>query len=733
MADSTPVMPQDALARALALHREGNLNEAQRLYRAIVNADPAHFLALQMLGVIAHQTHDAQLAVTLIDKAIAANPREATAHFNRGLALAELRRFDDAAVSYGNALALNPNFAEAYCNRGNALQAQGRIDEALSDYRKAIGLNSNYANAWHNEGAALFTLKRYDEALTRLERAISLNDSDAEAHNSMGGVLHSLHRPTKALAHYDRAVSLQPGDPKIWHNRGVTLLEMRRLDEAVASFDQALKLNPESSETLFDRAVALNKLGRTEEALESYQALVRLDPDFPFAEGLFLHTKMLCCDWHHVQTLYSEITAKVRARKPAMEPYGYQGLCDDEATLKVCAEVYAAHKYPAASRLAATLLSSHERIRIGYLSGEFRSQATSILMAELFELHDRDRFQIFAFDNGWSDQSPLRARLEKAFDGIFNISGMSDAEAASLIHREGIDILVNLNGYFGEVRQGVFAQKSGPIQVNYLGFPGTLGASYMDYVIADETVIPETSRRHYTEKTVWLPDSYQVNDRRRTIADKVFSRAALGLPAEGFVFCCFNNTYKITPDIFGVWASILEKVDNSVLWLLRTNHAAARNLTNEAQQRGIDPSRLIFADYMPLSDHLARYRAAGLFLDTLPYGAHTTASDALWAGLPVLTCTGNTFPGRVATSLLKAIGLPEMITETPQAYEDLAIALSQDPARLASIRQKLAQNRATAPLFDTPRFTRHIEDAFLQMYARAQAGLPPDHIRVVPQ
>ena len=733
MADRTPVNPQNALGRALALHSEGDLNEAQRLYQAIVNEDPAHFLALHMLGVIAHQKHDARLAVTLIDRAIAVNPREATAHFNRGLALAELQRFDDAAVGFSVALALNPNFAEAYCNRGNALQALGRVEEALSDYRKAVGLNSSYANAWHNEGAALFSLKRYEEALTRLDRAISLNDSDAEAHNSMGGVLHSLHRPTKALVHYDRAVSLQPWDPKIWHNRGVTLLELRRLDEAVASFDHALKLNPEWSESLFDRAGALNKLGRTEEALESYQALVRIDPDFPFAEGLFLHTKMLCCNWHDEQNRFSRITAKVRARKPAMEPFGYQGLCDNEENLKVCAEVYAAYKYPALFRPAVTPLSGQERIRVGYLSGEFRNQATSILMAELFELHDRDRFQIFAFDNGWSDQSPLRARLEKAFDGIFSISNLSDVEVASLIRREGIDILVNLNGYFGDGRQGVFAQKPGPIQVNYLGFPGTLGASYMDYVIADEVVIPEASRCHYTEKTVWLPDSYQVNDRRRTISDKVFTRAALGLPSEGFVFCCFNNAYKITPEIFGVWANILKKVDNSVLWLLRTNPAAARNLANEAQQRGVNASRLIFADHMPLSDHLARHRAADLFLDTLPYNAHTTASDALWAGLPVLTCTGHTFPGRVATSLLKASGLPEMIAQTLQAYEDLAVALSQDPARLAHIRRKLAQNRATAPLFDTPRFTKHIEDAFLKMYARAQAGLQPDHIRVVPQ
>ena len=724
---------EEALIQAFALHSAGHLPEARNRYQAIVNENPTHFLALHMLGVVAHQMRDAELAVAWIDRALAVNPSDAAAHYNRGLALAELERFSDAVTSYGQAITLNPNYAEAYCSRGTALQAQGRVEEGLSDYRKAKALNPGYFNAWHNEGATLYRLERYEAALTSLERAINLNGDDAEAHNSIGSVLRRLKRPAQALAHYDLALRLQPNDPKIWHNHGTTLLELRRYDAAIASFDRALNLNPALPEALFDRAVALTELGRIEEALTTYGALVQINPDFPYAQGLHLHTRMLCCDWRGIEKEYAEVTAEMHAGKRVLEPFGYQGLCENEVDLKICAEMYAVDQFPVqSSAFELKPPSRRDRIRLGYLSGEFRSQATSVLMTELFELHDRSKFQVFAFDNGWSDQTPLRARLEKAFDGIFNISALSDLDAASLVRQNEIDILVNLNGYFGKGRNGVFAHRASPIQVNYLGFPGTLGAGYMDYLIADDTVIPETSRQHYTEKIVWLPDSYQANDRQRLIAERVFSRAELGLPADGFVFCCFNNTYKITPDTFDIWTRILNRVDNSVLWLLRSNPAAMRNLTQEAARRGIVPSRLVFADKVPLPEHLARHRAADLFLDTLPYNAHTTGSDALWAGLPVLTCVGRTFPGRVAASLLKAIGLPEMITTAPQAYEDLAVALAKDPARLALIRQKLVQNRQTMPLFDTPRFTNHIEDAFLQMHARAKAGLAPAHIRIAP-
>ena len=365
------------------------------------------------------------------------------------------------------------------------------------------------------------------------------------------------------------------------------------------------------------------------------------------------------------------------------------------------------------------------KIRIGYVSGEFRQQATSILIGELFELHDRNRFELVAIDNGGDDASPLRGRIERAFGEIVNISRLSDREAAAAIRHRKIDILVNLNGYFGRERQRVFSFRPCPVQVNYLGYPGTLGVSYIDYILADDRVIPPGHDAFYAEKVVRLPDTYQVNDRKRAIAERTPARAELGLPEAGFVFCCFNNNFKITPRVFDIWMRLLNDVPDSVLWLLEGNAAAARNLRQEALRRGIAPERLVFAPRMNLPDHLARHRQADLFLDTLPCNAHTTASDALWAGLPLLTCLGGTFAGRVAASVLHAAGLPELVADSLDDYQARALALALAPGKLAGLRARLAANRSTCPLFDTERFRHHIEAAYITMWERCRRGEPP--------
>jgi len=365
------------------------------------------------------------------------------------------------------------------------------------------------------------------------------------------------------------------------------------------------------------------------------------------------------------------------------------------------------------------------------LCGEFRNQATSILMTRVWELHDKSKFEIFGFDNGWDDGSDYRERIEKAFSYIFDISKTSDAEVVRLIQENEIDILVNLNGFFGEVRQQVFAYKPAPIQVNYLGFPGTIGIKYMDYIIADKVVIPEESKIHYVENIAYLPNSYQANDDQRKISNRKFSREELGLPEDAFVFTCFNNYYKITPPIFDSWMRILSRVQGSVLWLLADNPTAKGNLIKEANARGIDSSRLIFAERMPIAEHLARHHLADLFLDTLPYNAHTTCSDALWAGLPVLTLMGSTFPGRVAASLLCAVGLSELITNTHNEYEALAIELATNPKQLEEIKLRLSINRLSTPLFNTPLFTKNLEAAYIKMVEQDKAGLERDHITII--
>ena len=397
--------------------------------------------------------------------------------------------------------------------------------------------------------------------------------------------------------------------------------------------------------------------------------------------------------------------------------------------LQLCAELYNRQKYPAAAKPFLPQ-AGHEKIRIGYLSGEFREQATSHLIVGVLERHDLSRFEIYAVDNGWDDRSEIRRRIAAAVNTTIEIRGLSDASALAAIRKSEIDGFVNLNGYFGEQRTQLCAHRAAPIQVNYLGFPGTLGASYMDYIIADPHVIPEEHNRFYDEKVIYLPNCYQANDRNKKIAANVPSRLECGLPESGFVFCCFNNSYKILPEIFDRWMRILSRVEGSVLWLFGDNQETIANLKREAAARNVNPQRLVFAKPISLADHLARQAHADLFLDTLPCNAHTTASDALWADLPLLTCVGGAFSGKVAASLLKAVWLPELITTTLEDYERMAIDLAVQPEKLSAVKEKLARNRLTTPLFDTELFTRHLEMAYSAMYERYRAGLAPDHIRI---
>jgi len=459
----------------------------------------------------------------------------------------------------------------------------------------------------------------------------------------------------------------------------------------------------------------------------------KLKSNADFLLGNILHNMMLVCDWGTLDTLYAEIQNKLRLKQEVTEPFGFQGISDSESDLLLCAQIFANDHFPYKQTIFTpdSKKTAGSKIRVGYLCGEFRDQATSILMGGVYESHHRDEFEIYAFDNGWDDGSNLRQRILPCFKEIINITRLSDLEAAQSIKQLGIDILINLNGYFGKGRQGIFAHRPAPIQVNYLGFPGTIGAPYMDYLIADEVVIPPSSQAFYTEKIVYLPNCYQANDSQRVIADTVFTKLEMGLPKDSFVFACFNNNYKITPPIFDAWMRILKQVEQSVLWLLEDNPTAADNLRKEAGLRGVSPDRLIFAKRLPLAEHLARHRLADLFLDTLPYNAHTTASDALWAGLPVLTQIGKTFPGRVAASLLTAVGLPELITHTPEEYEALAIDLAQHPEKLQQIKQKLAENRLVKPLFDTSLFTQHLEKAYKTMYERHLKGLGPDVFKIL--
>jgi predicted O-linked N-acetylglucosamine transferase (SPINDLY family) len=407
-------------------------------------------------------------------------------------------------------------------------------------------------------------------------------------------------------------------------------------------------------------------------------------------------------------------------------PFTLLAYCDDPALHRQCAETFVADRMPERPEpMWRGPPVRHDKIRVAYLSADFHQHATAYLVAELFELHDRARFEIFGLAFDWDDGSAVRRRLVKSFDQFHDVRTRSNQEVARLLHQNEIDIAIDLKGHTGDARLGIFAYRGAPIQASYLGYPGTIGAPFIDYIVGDPVVTPLDHAPFYVEKIVQLPDCYQVNDRKRAIPDETPSRAEAGLPADGFVFCCFNNNYKITAPVFDVWMRLLQAVPGSVLWLLRDNAAAERNLRREAQARGIDPARLVFADRTDLASHLARHRRADLFLDTAPYNAHTTASDALWAGVPLITCRGNAFAGRVGASLLHAVGLGELVTDSLADYEALARRLATDKAQLAGVRQRLADNRLTCRLFDADRFRRHIEAAYSTMWEIWQRGEPP--------
>lgn len=651
-------------------------------------------------------------------------------NFNRAIALFHGGKLDDAEGLFKQVLRVDPRHLGALNLLGISLTKRERYSEAETCLLAALEISVSDVTLY-NYAIVLKALRRPAEAFERFTQALAINPNIPETWNNRGTVLKDLKRFEDALADFDKSIALKPDYADALHNKGNSLAELRHYDQALAAYDKALLLNPNHAQVWFSRGRTLGIMKRNEDAAKSLTRAIELVPDYSFAKGNLIHQKMLCCDWAQFDSLVKSIEQDIRAGRKSAEPFGYQAVSDSASNLRRCAEIYAAEM---CSRSQVQLWSGERydnaKIRLGYLSGEFCNHATAILMAGVFEQHDKNCFELFAFDNGQDDGSEIRKRINSAFDRVIGIADIGDLEAATIIKSNKIDILVDLNGYAGFARSGVFSLRPAPIQVNYLGFPGTMGTDYMDYILADGCVIPLDHAAYYSEKIVYLPDTYQANDSKRTIADHTPTRSEVGLPTTGFVFCCFNNNYKISPEIFDIWMRLLINFEGSVLWLFEQSVEASRNLKREAEQRGVAQQRLVFAPRVRLQEHLARHRLADLFLDTLPYNAHTTASDALWAGLPLLTCRGNAFAGRVAASLLHAVGLPELVTGNLADYEALALKLAREPALLAEIKAKLARNRDICPLFDTARFTRHIEAAYTTMWEKYQRGEAPKSFAV---
>jgi predicted O-linked N-acetylglucosamine transferase (SPINDLY family) len=710
-------------------------------------------------------------AIELFGKCVELAPDRAEAYYKRANVLNGLGRLEPALENYDRAITLNPSYTYALCNRGSVLERLGRRDEALASFDRAIELDPKDALTHYNRGSVLKDLERYEDALASYGLAIGLNADFAEAHANRGNVLQELRRNEAAMESFERAIALQPTMAQAFQGRGVCLLRLNRLEQALAAFNKAIALKPDLAAAYLGRGNLLTEVDRHAEAANDYlkaselepepktyqslaSSLVRLkrfdlaiasldkatalDPDGEnYLLGDSRSTRMQACLWDGLGEDLERIAKGVSERRDVCNPFVLTALIDSPALLRSAAEILVRDQIDDSCeedlrRIAeiSPVRSSRPRsakIRIGYFSADFREHPVGYLTAGLFERHDRAKFEVTAFVFGPESSHPMALRLAKGFDRFIDVRQKSDLEVAALARDLGIDIAVDLNGFTTYCRTRIFALRAAPIQINFVGYPGTMGAGFMDYLIADGVVVPREQQRHYAEKIAYLPGSFLPFDSNYAIADRTIAREELGLPSGGFVFCCFNNSYKILPDVFDRWMRILSRTENSVLWLQQANATVAGNLRKEASRRGIDGARLIFADRVAsLNEHLSRLRAADLFLDTFPYNAHATSLDSLWAGVPLLTYPGESFASRVAASLMRTIGLPELIAGSPSQYEEKALELAADPVRLSQLRSKLALR--DAPLFDTDRYTKNLESLYEMIYERHHSGSPPAHI-----
>ena len=609
------------------------------------------------------------------------------------------------------------------------LVKRGCWDDARTVCGRIVAADPRYAPALHLLGIAARRRGDRVAAIRFLQKAVASAPGFAAAFNDLGNLLMEEGRTAEAIAQYRQAIAIQPAYPEAHNNLGNACQIAGLLEDAVGCYRKALGLSPAYAEAYRNLGSALRRLGRLGEAVGCFRSAVSLNPRYADAITQLVQEVRSLCDWELVDALTAQLVEVVEARSAAVNPFVFLSLETTARQQFLCARRWAEEHLdvpgarPPARRAHAR---PGDRITLGYLSADFQEHATAHLTAELFALHDRSRFRVIGYSYGADDGSPMRRRLANTFDDFVDLETASHAQAAERIRNDGVDILVDLKGYTRDARPTIMAMRPAPIQVSYLGYPGTMGTNALDYIIADPFVVPTDQQPNYAESIVHLPDSYQANDSTRPIAERIPTRRECGLPESGFVFCCFNASYKFTPRVFDVWIRLLGAVPGSVLWILASNDLAAGNLKREAEARlAGSAGRLVFAPSLPNPEHLARFAVADLFLDTLPYNAHTLASDALWGGCPVITCSGETFPSRVAGSILRAAGLPELVTESLSSYEALALRLARDPGELGILRRRLQSNRGAVPLFDSHRFTRNLESAFKTIWRRHLAGEPP--------
>jgi len=715
---------------AVLLQKLKQFDKATQHYEYLVEIDPNCAEAYNNIGIILTEQGQADSATTSFNKALFININYAEAHYNLGNSYQTLKQFDNAIKHYENALTINPNYYEAYNNLGNIFKGREQYDVAINFYKKTLGINSDYAEAYNNMGNIMVHQCKFSDAVKYYQKAIRIKPDCVDINNNLGIALMRMGEFEEAIKCYKKALIIKPDCADVYNNLGSVFISLNKLDIADNYFEKTISIKPDYAEVYFNRAHLMRDLNRMENALVNYNLALYYKSNIDYILGNIINTKMHLCIWDNFSNCLIELTKKINNNERVINPFSLIALIDDPELHKRSSEIYINCKYPKNNELSKIdSYPKHSKIRIGYFSPDFRRHAVSYLTAGLYEIHDRNRFEIYAFSLGPDTKDEMNLRIKDGVDYFYDVHTMSHKEIVLLSRSLKIDIAVDLAGFTENNRTEIFAIGVAPIQLSYIGYLGTMGVDYYDYLVADQTIIPKKNQKFYSEKIVYLP-WYQANDSKQILPYKKFTRETLGLPQEGFVFCCFNNTYKITPTFFDSWTRILKRVKDSVLFIYVKNDSAKINLTKEIIARDIDPSRLIFAECLPRQEHIARYKMVDLFLDTSPYNAGTTASDALRMGVPVLTRIGNSFASRHAASILNAVNLPELITTKQEEYESLAIELATDPEKLNSVKNKLVSNLPTAPLYNTALFTEHLESAYTTMYDRYYKGLEPDHIYV---
>jgi len=690
--------PDDLLREAVRQHRIGNLILAEKLYKEILQSDPQNAEAMHLLGVIDFQGGN----------------------------------FDSAIGKISSAIVINPNMPEAFSNLGNVYKSKKDNQKAIKCYQCALKLNPLFEDALSNIGNIYYDQKKYNLAMDFYCRAIEVNANHADAHYNRGNIFLHLHKYALAVSDYNKALELEPSIADAYLNRGQAHKKMGNYQIALADFSQVIKLQPGSAEAYYHRAITYfasndNSLA----AFEDLKSALQINPKLDYLLSTFFFRKKCFVDWADLEALISKILEMARLGDRAITPFTFVSHFDDPSLQLMITKTWinAQGKSEKSNLASLEKLPREAKIHIGYFSSDFNEHAVTYASAGLFRSHDKSKFKITGFYFGRHKDSML-ARVAGYFDEFYNVADLSDVEVTELARKLKIDIAVDINGSTAGARPAIFLNQAALIQVNYLGYPGTMGTLMMDYIIADQTVIPAENQKYYTEKIAYM-DCFMPHDNQLLVSDKKYSKSELGLPTEGFIFCGFNNSHKITPKVWALWMNILKNVPKSVLWLSCGNDFTMQNLLKEAHACGVESSRIIFAPkFKDISEHLARLSCADLLLDTYPYNAHTTASAALWAGLPVLTRTGESFASRVAASLLSTCQLPELIVQTDDEYQSKAIDLANNPLKISDIKKRLSDYRDKNALFDTANYTHKLENLFCQMYERGQAGQSPENLKL---